>query len=197
MDTQLLLVDDDALVLATFGRGLRDANYSVLTASSGDEAWEIAANHSLDLAILDIMMPGLSGIDLSEKMQERGVPVIHLTAYDDKDTLGSALKQGAMGYLVKPIDVPKAIPTIEAALRRADDMLELQKTGERLNKALDTANVVNYAVGIISERYRVDRQKAFELMRGQARSERRRVKEIAGEILDAADSINRFSPEVP
>lgn len=193
MKTQLLLVDDDALVLATFGRGLRDAGYAVLAASGGDEAWEIATSHDLDLAILDIRMPGLSGIDLSKKMQERGVPVIFLTAYDDKDTLDSALKQGALGYLVKPIDVPKAIPTIETALRRAGEMLVLQETEERLSKALDTANVVNFAVGIISERYRIDRQAAFELMRGQARSERRRVKDIAKEILDAADSINRFN----
>lgn len=194
MGTQLLLADDDALVLATFGRGLRDAGYGVLEASSGQEAMDIAINHSLDLAILDIRMPGLSGIEVSKAMQERGVPVIHLTAYDDKDTLDSALKQGALGYLVKPIDVPKAVPTIETALRRADDMLELQMTEERLGKALNTANVVNFAVGIISERHRVDRQKAFELMRDQARSERRRVKEIAREILDAADSINRLSP---
>lgn len=197
MDKQLLLVDDDALVLATFGRGLRDAGYSVLEASTGQEAIDIAANNSLDLAILDIRMPGLSGIDVSKAMQERGVPVIHLTAYDDKETLDSAVKQGALGYLVKPIDAPKAVPTIETALKRADDMLELQETEERLSKALDTANVVNFAVGIISERHRVDRQKAFELMRDQARSERRRVKEIAREILDATDSINRFSFDKP
>ncbi|MCW8920462.1 MAG: response regulator [Sedimenticola sp.] len=192
MTKKLLLVDDDALVLATFGRGLRDAGYSVVVAASGEEAMELASSDYPDLAILDIRMPEISGIDLSMQLYELGIPVIHLSAYDDPETLNSALVQGALGYLVKPIDVAKAIPTIETAIKRADDLRQLHAAEGRLNQALDTANVVNFAVGIISERHRIDRHQAFDLIRDQARSERRKVKEIAREILDATDYINRF-----
>ena len=195
MTKKLLLVDDDALVLATFGRGLRDAGYTVLVAATGEEAVEMVAKDYPDLVILDIRMPGLSGIDVSRHLGELGVPVVHLSAYDDPETLQGALEQGALGYLVKPIDVAKAIPTIETALKRANDLQRLQATEGRLNRALDTANVVNFAVGIISERHRIDRQKAFDLIRDQARSKRRKVKEIAREILDATDYINRFGTE--
>ncbi|MCW8902635.1 ANTAR domain-containing response regulator [Sedimenticola sp.] len=195
MTKKLLLVDDDALVLATFGRGLRDAGYTVLVAATGEEAVAMVAKDYPDLVILDIRMPGLSGIDVSKHLNELGVPVVHLSAYDDQETLHDALEQGALGYLVKPIDVAKAIPTIETALKRANDLQRLQATEGRLNRALDTANVVNFAVGIISERHRIDRQKAFDLIRDQARSERRKVKEIAREILDATDYINRFGTE--
>lgn len=192
MTKKLLLVDDDALVLATFGRGLRDAGYTMLVAATGEEALQVVAGERPDLAILDIRMPGISGIDLSRELHQLGVPVIHLSAYDDEETLQAAVEQGALGYLVKPIDVAKAIPTIETALKRAGDLKRLQVTEGRLNRALDTANVVNFAVGIISERHRIDRHKAFDLMRNRARSERRKVKEIAREILDATDYINRF-----
>lgn len=195
MTKKLLLVDDDALVLATFSRGLRDAGYLVLVAATGEEALALVANDSPDLAILDIRMPGISGIDVSRHLQKHAVPVIHLSAYDDQETLNAALEQGALGYLVKPIDVAKAIPTIETALKRAVDLRKLQATEGRLTRALDTANVVNFAVGIISERHRLDRNRAFELIRDRARSERRKVKEIAREILDASDYINRFGVE--
>jgi len=196
MPSRILLVDDEALVLAIFGTGLRNAGYDILVASTGEEALEVATEQDPNLAIVDIKMPGLSGIEVSAKFQTMNIPVIHLTAYDDKATLESALNQGALGYLVKPIDALKAVPTIETALKRAEEMLLLRASEGRLNKALDTANVVNFAVGILSERHRIDRQKAFELIRTQARSERRRVKAVAKEILDAADSINRFIPEI-
>ena len=193
MSRQILLADDDTLVLATFGRGLRDAGYQVLVAATGQEALEVAEKEEPDLAILDIRMPGMNGIETSRQMRALGIPVIHLSAYDDRETLDSALDEGALGYLVKPIDVAKAIPTIEAALQRASDLFKLQQSEARLSRALDTANVVNYAVGIISERHRITSQQAFDLIRDRARSERRKVKEIAREILDAAESINRFS----
>ena len=195
MTTEILLVDDEALILATFGKGLRNAGYDILFASNGKEALEIAENNNLDLAILDIRMPGISGIDISKKFHAMGIPVMHLTAYDDKATLDQALAQGALGYLIKPIDAVRAIPTIKTALERAKDMSRLRTTEDRLSTALDTANVVNYAVGILSERHRIGRQKAFDLIRSQARSERRKVKEIANEILEAADIINHFSDE--
>ena len=193
MNRRILLADDDALVLATFGRGLRDAGYQVLAAACGQEALEIAGKEAPDLAILDIRMPGMSGIEVSRQMRALGIPVVHLSAYDDIETLNAALDEGALGYLVKPIDVGKAIPTIEAALKRASDLYKLQQSESRLSRALDTANVVNYAVGIISERHRITSQQAFDRIRDRARCERRRVTEVAREILDAAESINRFS----
>tara|TARA_R110001583_G_C5653765_1_gene408982 strand:+ start:210 stop:827 length:618 start_codon:yes stop_codon:yes gene_type:complete len=197
MSTKILLVDDEALVLATFGKGLRNAGYDILFASNGKEALEVAENNNPDLAIVDIRMPGISGIDISKKLHEASIPVMHLTAYDDKATLDQALAQGALGYLIKPIDAVRAIPTIKTALERAKDMLRLRTAEDRLSKALDTANVVNFAVGILSERHRIGRQKAFELIRSQARSERRKVKEIANEILEASDIINHFGQEDP
>lgn len=98
-------------------------------------------------------------------------------------------------YVTAGRRIAKAIPTLEAALQCAQELQRLQASEARLSQALDTANTVNFAVGILSERHRIDRHRAFELMRDQARSERRKVKEIAREILDATDYINRFGSD--
>ena len=116
---RLLLVDDDELVLATFGRALRSAGFDVGLAGSGEEALEIAGNEPPDLAILDLRMPGMSGIETATAMRELGVAVMFLTAYTEQELGNEVIEGGALGLLVKPIDLASAIPAIEAALERA------------------------------------------------------------------------------
>ncbi len=188
--TKLLLVDDDGLVLSTMGKGLEQAGYDVTVANNGKQALELAEEDEPDLAILDIRMPEMSGFEAAQALKEMGIPAIFLSAYNDQEYIKQALAEDAMGYLVKPIDVDQAIPTIEAALDRARDISELREETQRLDKALQTGNQVNVAVGIIMERNKLDRQAAYELIRGKARSEQRKVKEVAIEILEAWNKIN-------
>ncbi len=189
-NTKLLLVDDDGLVLSTMGKGLEQAGYDVTVANNGKQALELAEEDEPDLAILDIRMPEMSGFEAAQALKEMGIPAIFLSAYNDQEYIKQALAEDAMGYLVKPIDVDQAIPTIEAALDRARDIFQLREETERLDKALQTGNQVNVAVGIIMERNKLDRQAAYELIRGKARSEQRKVKEVAIEILEAWNKIN-------
>ncbi|WP_177419740.1 ANTAR domain-containing response regulator [endosymbiont of Lamellibrachia barhami] len=192
-ETRLLLADDDGVVLATFGKGLRDAGYAVMEADSGEAAIGLAQNDRPDLAILDVRMPGMSGVEVAKEMRKIGVPVIFLSAYDGREIVESAVLEGALGYVVKPIDVSRMIPTIEAALGRAQELGELKLVGERLNHALDTGNLVNVAVGLIMERQRINRQEAFEVIRSRARSQRRKVRDVAAELLDAWDSLHELT----
>lgn len=195
---KLLLVDDDGVVRATFGRGLKDAGYEVSLAGSGEDGLQMVADGSQpDLAILDMRMPGLSGSETAQGLSQLEVSSIFLSAYDDETFVQQAVTNGALGYLVKPIDVEKAIPTIEAALQRARDLYELRATEKRLDGALETGKLVNVVVGVLMERYRLDRQGAFELLRRKARSERRKVKDVADEILDACDTVNQLLTEKP
>ncbi len=188
---KLLLVDDDGLVLSTFGKGLADHGYDVVLADSGEEALRVAEKEqSIDLAILDIRMPGLSGIEVAQSLKCLGIASMFLSAYDDKNYVKQAVDEGALGYLVKPIDVEKAIPAIESALQRALEIQALFDTKQRLDSALETGNQVNVVIGILMERHRLARQDAFELLRMKARSSRRKVKDIAEEMLGAWDMIN-------
>ncbi|HEX8962691.1 MAG TPA: response regulator [Rhodocyclaceae bacterium] len=193
---RLLLLDDDRLVLATLGEGLRQAGYHVTTASSVEEAEDILAGGGIDLAILDVRMPGLTGIDLAWRMHDANseVPFIFLTAYSDEELVEQASEAGAMGYVVKPADPDRLVPAIEAAFARATDARKLRETGRQLQTALDADRDVSLAIGIMMERRRLNRQEAFEMLRGQARTERRKLIDLAREIVLAVEKINLGAP---
>jgi len=193
--SHLLIADDDGIILATFGRGLRNAGYDVVEADCGEAALKIVAEQPVDLAILDVDMPGLSGIDTAHKMKDFKVPVIFLSAYESNEIVEAAVAEGALGYIIKPIDVTKMIPTIETALERADELRTSKAAEGRLNSALDTGRVVNVTVGILMERHRIDQDEAFELLRQKARAERRKVREVAADIINAWEVLNQLAPE--
>lgn len=196
---RLLLLDDDRLVLATLGEGLRQAGYRVTTASSVEEAEEALAGGSIDLAILDVRMPGLSGIDLAWRLHaaDNEVPFIFLTAYSDEELVEQATAAGAMGYVVKPADPDRLVPAIEAAFARAGDAKKLRDTGRQLQTALDAGRDVSLAVGITMERRRLGRQDAFELLRAHARTERRKLADLARELVLAVEKANSVAAVPP
>ncbi|VAW59430.1 hypothetical protein MNBD_GAMMA08-1091 [hydrothermal vent metagenome] len=188
---KILLVDDDGLVLSTFGKGLKDNGYAVVMADNGQAAVDIAwQDEAIDLAILDMRMPGLSGAETAKLLAPLGVPVVFLSAYGEEESVKQAIAEGALAYMVKPIDVEKAIPTIEAALQSAVDIKTLNEAEKRLQGALETGNQVNVVVGILMEQYKINRQDAFELIRKKARTEQRKVKDIADEMLLAWHELN-------
>ena len=190
----ILIVDDDRLVLATLGQGLRDAGYQVTEASDGASALALVSRNTPDLALLDVRMPGMSGVELAERLAaEHQLPFIFLSAYGDADIIERAKQLGALGYLVKPLDVPQIIPSLEAALARAAEIQSLKDTGEQLSHALESGRETSMAVGILMERQGLDRQEAFEALRSYARSQRRKVHDMAADIVNAAETLNKAS----
>ena len=91
--------------------------YRVLVASSGHEALGIARNESIDVAILDILMQGMNGVEVLRELKrsDPAVEIIMLTAYETLETARQALRFGASDYLNKPFD----IPSMRAAVKRA------------------------------------------------------------------------------
>ena len=137
---RILVADDDALVLATLSAGLRELGYTVSEASSGMEAVRICDEENPDLAILDMRMPGMSGIEAARQIVTTSrVPFIFLSAFDDADIVEQAIAEGALGYLVKPVSAPQIVPTIEAALSRSSDMDSLKQKEENLSAALNAS----------------------------------------------------------
>jgi response regulator NasT len=187
----VLLVDDDRLVLATLSKGLEQAGYAVQACASAEEAKRILKLQRPDIAVLDVRMPGESGLDLARELLEHpAVPFIFLTAYSEAEVVKQAVEHGALGYLVKPVDMPQLVPAIEAALARSAEIGRLRITGEQLQTALNENREVSMAVGLIMERRQIDRQQAFEALRSTARSRRRKISEIAEELLSAAELLN-------
>lgn len=188
----ILVVDDDRLVLAALSDGLRGAGYRVNGASSGEDALGIAGRDAPDLALLDVRMPGMSGIELGRKLRERGIPFLFLSAYGDQEIVRQAAEEGALGYLVKPLDIQQIVPSIEAALSRAAEIRKLRETEAQLNVALAGSREISMVVGLLMQRDRLDRTMAFELLRSHARSQRRPIAEVAGELLSSAEKLNKI-----
>ncbi len=187
----ILLVDDDRLILALLSDGLRKQGYRVQTASSGDEALAICQREPPDLMILDVRMPGRSGIETARELRQHcDVPYLFLSAYSELDVVKHAVDEGALGYLVKPVDVPQVVPTIEAVLARAAEMRAMRERELNLSTALAAGRESSIAVGLIMERYHLDRRAAFEALRFHARSQRRKIEEIAADMVRSAELVN-------
>ncbi|MBI3067970.1 MAG: response regulator [Betaproteobacteria bacterium] len=191
MARHILVVDDDRLVLASLSRGLRDAGYRVSVAADGENAFKIAVNTAPDLALLDVRMPGMDGIELGRLLHEHtGTPFLYLSAYGQTDIVKRAAGHGALGYLVKPLDIAQILPSIEAALTRAAEIRKLRETETQLNAALAGSRETSMAIGLLMERNRLSREQAFDLLREHARSQRRQVAEVAREMLESAEKLN-------
>ena len=117
---RVLVVEDDKTISAFVARGLREAGFTVDTARDGRTALEMATNEPCDLAIVDIMLPGLDGLSLIEQLRARGatMPVLILTAKRSIDERVEGLQRGGDDYLTKPFAFPELLARVQALLRR-------------------------------------------------------------------------------
>ena len=191
MAKRVLVVDDDRLVLATLARGLRAEGYEVETASDGQSAMVAVQRNTYDIAILDVRMPDMSGVDLAQRLKQlANMPVLFLSAYNDKEIVEAALAEGGLGYMVKPIDIPQLLPAIEAALARGQELQSLNNVTGQLQNALSGGRSVSTAIGILMERHRISADMAFNRMRSQARSKGCKVEVLADGVIAACETLN-------
>ncbi|MET0103735.1 MAG: response regulator [Sedimenticola sp.] len=186
---KILVVDDDELILNVITKGLTGAGYNVIAASNGRDAIRQGIEAQPDLAVLDIRMPGMDGIEAARELRKQAdIDSIFLTAYSDKELVKTAIKEGALGYLVKPVDTHQLVPSIEAALERSAELRRLYKSEASLTGAIKSNREISKAIGIYMERYQVSDQEAFETLRNYARSQRRKLIDVAIELSQAANS---------
>ena len=114
------IVDDDEFVRTALGNLLSAAGYEVRTYSSGTEFLSTAPKDKFGCILLDVLMPGPSGLDLHETLTQRGdgMPVIFLSAHGDIPMSVSAMKAGAVDFLTKPVDRVRLLKAVKEALAR-------------------------------------------------------------------------------
>lgn len=188
---RILIVDDDPHLLQFLTEVIGHAGYDTVTASSGEEALQVVAKGEPDMALLDITMPGMSGLDLAGRLKaSTTVPFMFLSAVGDSESAREAAAHGAVGYLVKPVDAARLMPAFEAGLARADDIRQLRRTETNLNAALAAGRETSLAVGLLMGKFQTDRNTAFEVLRDHARSSRRKINEVADQLLAAEETLN-------
>ena len=141
---KLLLVDDEERFRETLAKRLRETGYEVGGAAGGVEALDLLASGSFDIVILDIQMPGMSGLETLSEIRARhiGVEVIMLTGHGDVSSAVEGMRLGAYDYLMKPYEYEYLVVKIQEAfkikkdrderLRRAEEKAML----ERMHKSL-------------------------------------------------------------
>lgn len=120
---RILIVEDDRALRDGLAMNLRLVGYEVLTAVDGEEGMRLAFDARPTLIILDIMLPGWTGLEILEELRRRGerVPVLVLSARDTTSDKVDGLQQGADDYLTKPFDLPELLARVEVMLRRQRD----------------------------------------------------------------------------
>jgi DNA-binding response OmpR family regulator len=118
---RILIVEDDKKIAAFLAKGLREANFAVDQADSGDEGLRLALSESYDAAIIDVMLPRLDGLSVIEQMRQKGIetPVIVLSAKRTVDDRIKGLQTGGDDYLTKPFSFAELLARVYALLRRA------------------------------------------------------------------------------
>ncbi|MGI5962209.1 MAG: response regulator transcription factor [Lawsonibacter sp.] len=118
MQKRILAVDDDASILELISDVLEDQGMAVQTASSGEEALQILEENSFDLILLDIMMSGLSGLDVCRQIRDQvRCPILFLSAKDSVTDIVHGLGLGADDYLTKPFALEELVARVQAHLR--------------------------------------------------------------------------------
>jgi AmiR/NasT family two-component response regulator len=184
---RVLIADDESIRLMSLRMQLSALGHTVVAeASTGEEAVAHAASLRPDLAILDIRMPGMDGIEAAERItRNRPIPIILLTAYSDEQFVVRAAQTSISAYLMKPVAEDDLLPAISLALARFRQFQALQREVTDLREALESRKVVERAKGILMRRLDLSEDEAFRRLQKQSQDTNRKLAEVAQALITA------------
>jgi len=187
---RVLIADDESLHVMRLRVALEDLGCQVVAeASTGAEAVSLAMSTRPELAILDIKMPELDGIEATRQiMSAHPMPVLLLTAFSEDSLVERAMEAGVFAYLVKPVSTQELGPAIRLARSRFNELMLLQKEVDGLRQALEDRKLVERAKGVLMKRRSLNEEEAFQILRDRSQAESKKMSEIAQAVL-LADKI--------
>ncbi len=156
---RILVVEDERKVARALEEGLSAESYSVAVAHTGEDGFFLANSEPFDLVVLDVMLPGRSGIEVLSAMRQRGLktPVLVLTARDAVEDRVCGLDAGADDYLVKPFAFPELSARVRALLRRgkAETPVNLELDDLRMDLISRTVRRGSRVIELTTREYEV------------------------------------------
>jgi response regulator NasT len=182
---RILIAEDETIIRLDLKQLLEDSGFEICAeAKDGAEAVELARAAKPDLAVLDVKMPKLDGIEAARAiLDECPIPIVMLTAYGQDELVARAVEAGVFGYLVKPFREADLLPAIAAARARHAELEALREEAESLAEALATRKVVERAKGLLMEREGLSEQEAFARLRRASQSANRPMGVVAEAIV--------------
>lgn len=123
MQSKLLIIEDDVSIAEPIMKGLNSAGYAVVLVSDGNTGYEMAKKNSFDAIILDIMLPGIDGFEIIQKLRKDYIetPILVLSAKNSVNDRVKGLQTGGDDYLTKPFEFVELLARIQALLRRSNN----------------------------------------------------------------------------
>src|SRR5687767_6832947 len=182
---RILIAEDETIIRLDLRDLLERSGFEVCAeAKDGEEAIALARSEEPDLAVLDVKMPRLDGIEAARRiLDERPIPIVMLTAYGQDELVSRAVEAGVFGYLVKPFREQDLLPAIRAARARHAELEALRDEAESLAEALATRKVVERAKGLLMERESLTEQEAFARLRRASQVSGRPMKVVAEALI--------------
>jgi two-component system, response regulator PdtaR len=183
MSFRILIADDEPLIRIDLKELLEGIGHEVVgEARDGKEALDLLEMTKPDIAILDIKMPHLNGIDLAKKIAGR-YPIIMLTAYSEKYLVEQARDAGVMAYLTKPFREEDLAPAIELSVRHFLEKSALADRVLHLKDELETRKVVDRAKGLLMESEHLTEAQAYRKIQKISMDKNKSLREVAEAII--------------
>lgn len=183
---RVVVAEDEAIIRLDLVESLRAEGYDVVADTGrGDEAIRLVSEHSPDVVVLDIKMPGPDGIEVTRSITEgRKAAVVILTAFSQRDMIDAARDAGAMAFLVKPYQRDELVPAIELALARFREFNALEGHVAELEDRLEVRKMVDRAKGMLIDSHGMTEADAYVFIQRTAMSQRRTMREVAIDVLE-------------
>jgi two-component system, response regulator PdtaR len=188
MPLRVVIAEDEAIIRMDLRETLEEEGYEVIGETGrGDQAIELVRGLQPDLAILDIKMPGMDGLEAARIINgEKICGVLMLTAFSQREVVEQARDAGALAFLVKPFQKSDLIPAIEVAMGRFRELRTLTGEIDALGEQLESRKVIDRAKGVLMDEAGMTETDAFGFIQRTAMSERTRMRDVADRILDGS-----------
>ncbi len=193
MKTRVVIADDDVITRLDIKEALEFQGYEVVgEATDGIDAVELCSSLEPDVVLLDVKMPVMDGLTAAKLISEsqKGIAIIMMTAYNDKQFVEKAGEFGALGYLVKPVDERSLTPTIEIARRRLKELTDLKKAVSEQEKKLEERKIIDKAKGILIKNNSISEDEAYKYLRTISMNKRKTIVEVAKIIIDTESMLH-------
>ena len=182
---RILVAEDETIIRLDLRDLLVRSGFDVVAeARDGEEAIALAREHEPDLAIMDVKMPRLDGIEAARRiLDERPIPIVMLTAYGQDELVSRAVEAGVFGYLVKPFREADLLPALKAARARHEELEALREEAESLAEALAARKSIERAKGLLMAKEGLTEQEAFERLRRASQLAGRPLKVVAEALI--------------
>ena len=185
MSIRVVIAEDEAIIRLDLRETLEEEGYEVIgEAGRGDVALDLIRELKPDLAILDVKMPGMDGLEVARMIgDEKICGVLVLTAFSQREIIEQARDAGALAYLVKPFQKSDLIPAIEVAIGRFRELQALNGQMEVLEEQLEARKIIDKAKGRLIDEFGLKEQEAFSFIQRTAMKDRSRMRDVAEKIL--------------